>query len=374
MKPLAVPQEMVDYIIDTLSLNPTPREDRHGLASCSLVCRAWSYRASRHLLKHVDVLALRLKRFMTMASTSARYRAYTEDISILGSIEMSDHWNRLFAAVPRLSSLEIWSNSAEFSYTILDPTIARLRSLEKLSVHCAEWRTLQFFLYTFLHVETLSLRSIAGPCDWVNHRNEHVLRAAPMTVGKLIVEMFSGDNAPFPSLYFLVRTTSLSVTNFDVKNIPAISDFLHHAREDIVHVELAPTHEARVARNGAAQGFTVDLSGLAGCDKIITIALIVVDVAWAVDLVRAVLSHMPATIKHLRITLARGQWHDILQLLGTCLGARRDKYLKLDQLELTGLGAEAVSEYEARQLLADMQSEVESHLPPRYRAVVTVRR
>lgn len=90
------------------------------------------------------------------------------------------------------------------------------------------------------------------------------------------------------------------------------------------------------------------------------------------DLVRVVLLHMPATIQHLRITLARDQWHGTLELLERHLGAHKDKYRRLVQLELRGLCAGASSESEEQQQLADVRSEVEDRLSARVSAITTV--
>ncbi|GJE95337.1 hypothetical protein PsYK624_115210 [Phanerochaete sordida] len=373
-----VPQELTDWIIDILSYSPESKEDWRALSNCSRVCRSWSPRASRHLLKHIDVLAPKFVDFLDFVCTSERYRTHTTELSVLGTVAIPRHWDMLLTALPKLSSLEIWSNSFRADdLPVPDPTTFRRHNLSKLSLHFVNWDQLPLFLYPFGHVDILSLRSVFSPLRVEDDDSvEHAIQSLPINVGQLNIEDRSVHAGTLRHLQLLLHSPTLVVNKLNAMNIAALTYFLGltQARNDITRLELIPT--TGTITDTIVQMLLQDrldgLSVLARCDKLATIALSVADVAWAMDLVRVVLLHMPATIQHLRITLARDQWQSTLELLEKHFGAHKDKYRRLVQLELRGLCAGASSESEEQQQLADIRSEVEGRLSPRVSAITTV--
>ncbi|EKM53901.1 uncharacterized protein PHACADRAFT_257389 [Phanerochaete carnosa HHB-10118-sp] len=377
-----LPQELADHIIDLLSAIPTPTSDRNDLVNCTLVSKAWLPRTSRRLLKHIEVLALKFPAFLRFAQSSERFRAYTEELVVLGTTDMSPHWTIMLSALPQLCSLELWSNllpGNKFK-PLPDSALARHHHLAKLKIHCAELDAVPILLLPFDRVDTLELRSLIhyadDPSDWHSTTGgaAQVPNAIPLKVGRLILENCCKHNA-LSLLRTILRPTAVFANGFDREEAASLSAFLQHAGQDVEHINLLPTQDDDAsggdARNWNSRGL-VDLAVLAVCPKLTSITLDLVDVFWAQDLCREVLRHMPKGISRLRIILTDDRWEDILGLIATHLRLSQDKYSELNSLELRGVCEEAESEEEVQALLLEMREEVETSLPPRYSAITKV--
>lgn len=118
-----LPQELHDEILDQLSLyrlphNPgaeTIRKHLSTLAACTLVCRAWLPRSSKHLLSAILLKTQeRLVQFLAAVETSTRLETYVGRIVLHGladSQEGLQDLKLLLQALPNLFSLVISQRS-----------------------------------------------------------------------------------------------------------------------------------------------------------------------------------------------------------------------------------------------------------------------
>lgn len=254
-----LPQELADHIIDLLSPNPTHTFNRDDLVSCTLVCRAWLPRASRHLLKHIEVLALKFPAFLRFVQSSERFRAYTEELIVLGAVDMSPHWDVVLSALPQLCSLELWSNLLpRDNFTPLpDSASARRHHLAKLKIHCADLDAVPVLLLPFDHVDILELRSLEyeaygdEPSDWnsTTGRDAQVPDVRPLKVGRLILEDCC-QHKVLSLLRIILRPTAVFANGFDRNEAASLGAFLKHAGQDVEHINLLPTQDDDAPSHG----------------------------------------------------------------------------------------------------------------------------
>ena len=305
-----LPQELTDHIIDFLAVNLTSTTARKNFASYALVCRAWTPHVSQCLLKRIEVLASEFPTFLDSIRSSARFRTYTEELCILGAVNMSIHWDSTFQALPQLCSLELWSNMLprnEFS-SLPNPASARKYRLAKLKIYCVELASIPFLLLPFSHVDTLELRSLEAEPPEDGTSNSHTEAALdrqiqglfPLTVNRLVLDDCCQKYA-LARLQLLLRPTALFANGFDRQEVPGISAFLLHTKESVEHINLlatqdeAPGYQTHVQNwskrldfslnaallltlSASDSGSLVDLKVLARCPKLTSITLDLVDV------------------------------------------------------------------------------------------------
>ena len=63
-----------------------------------------------HLMKHIEVLALRLPQFLSLAKESTRLSTYCRELVVNGQIDITLYLDGILGYVPNLDSLELWSN------------------------------------------------------------------------------------------------------------------------------------------------------------------------------------------------------------------------------------------------------------------------
>ena len=154
-----LPQELVDNIIEEVFAALSPREYKPTLSSCSLVSRAWLARSSHHLLGHLEVNTLDVPQFLAVAAGSTRLGEYAHTLTLNGACDLAQVVDALFARLPRLRCLALWSNyllPAGFAAAPEKPAhhIAQLKLLG------AELESIPLLCRAFASVGTVELRSI----------------------------------------------------------------------------------------------------------------------------------------------------------------------------------------------------------------------
>ncbi|GJE95340.1 hypothetical protein PsYK624_115240 [Phanerochaete sordida] len=423
-----LPQELADHIIDLVSTTSRPASSSKDLVNCTLVCRAWMLRASRHLLRRVSLLGLQFPAFLALVQRSERFQTSVEDLCILGAVDITQHWDALLTALPKLAALELWSNLLPAKDFTPYTAPAQRRTLATLKIHCAELSALPLLLAPFEHVGLLALRALEDDsCDDAHdnahdhghdHGHDHAHDAhdddahddahsdrgsstptgnspmdhmpivttptgppapalsAPLAVGRLVLEDCC-QAATLRALGGLLRPTAVFANGFERKDAGALGAFLARAAPHVEHLNLLPTqddeapgYQANVSSWNSES--LIDFAVLAECPKLTSITLDLVDVFWSQCLFRAVLKNMPSGMSRLRVTLTDDQWEDTLDILSAHLADSEESYPNFHGIEFRGIADGFDSNEEAQEVLYMMNSEVQERLSPRFSAITRV--
>ncbi|GJE95332.1 hypothetical protein PsYK624_115160 [Phanerochaete sordida] len=375
--PQALPQELVDHIIDDVADLEATDSIRGSLSSCRLVCHSWDARAARHLLKRVSVTDPKLGAFLRFAKTSERIRTFTQELSILSAVYHFGHWIELFAALPKLSALELRSDlvvPAEPAPSTSDSAV-RTHALANLKIHCVKLDNLLLFLRPFCRVETLCLSCSLSINSVAGEQGESTRQITPLPVGRLVLETC----CLFDTLRILkdiVRPTALVINGILRRNFGAVNMFLKSTAPDIEELILHPIREETPVALEAMllpwdQARRAAFTALGECSKMTSLELDIMNVSWCAYLFQGVLLHMPEGIERLRLTLGYNQWTQALDTLSSHFGAAPEKYGSFARLELCGL-CEGLLPDDEQKRLRELQAGMQSCLPPRICAVATI--
>ncbi|GJE95327.1 hypothetical protein PsYK624_115110 [Phanerochaete sordida] len=112
----ALPQELIDHVLDMLDATFVDVQSKYGpvprsrvLAHCTLVARAWLPRSSHHLLSTIWLANWRYPQFIVAAQASPRLARYVTALVLRqGPHADADILEDLLEALPQLRTLEHW--------------------------------------------------------------------------------------------------------------------------------------------------------------------------------------------------------------------------------------------------------------------------
>ncbi|GJE95325.1 hypothetical protein PsYK624_115090 [Phanerochaete sordida] len=181
-----LPLEVHEYIMDLLSDEKTSRgtcADLASLFACTLVCRAWLPRSSRHALERIHLRPLRyrpeiLDDLLRYARKSPRLRHHVRSLDVPWCPEERSTRD-ILSAFPQLSCLSFCTDSTvpsgEELSADLHSRVFRRRALEAFTLSFQHDLTTLRSLYFFSHLDHLSLSSLdLEQPDWSLARTKHL--------------------------------------------------------------------------------------------------------------------------------------------------------------------------------------------------------
>lgn len=262
-----IPLELVSRILDETAGQSV--SSRKSLKNCSLVCRSWVYYSSAHLLHAIDICAPQLEQYLGFAKTSPRLQAHVRELIIDGNIDVTLYLDDITATTPRLTTLELWSNTTQrfarppdlalcdpedrkvLYYYIkapvgtcparggsIDINYLKLSSLLMLSVALT--------VRPFNRIGILELRAVRQEVRidsrTVVQRYGRLLPLYPHpTVEHLIVDGCWDSNITFMLARIPLRPTSLAILKITYEDMSSFLGFLQDAGREIEHISLSPT-------------------------------------------------------------------------------------------------------------------------------------
>ncbi|GJE95082.1 hypothetical protein PsYK624_112620 [Phanerochaete sordida] len=157
-----LPQELVDKVIDEL------KAERAALKGCSLTCRRWLARSSKHLF--TSVAALGYSAGLVLAVQTRECLA-SNIVALEFTFSSREHLDAI-RALPRLRTLVLSEsrNQAQIdslasAYSCMPPLTSTGRRLERLQCRGSPVFLVKWLLQLFESVDTLQLRSVyVHPC------------------------------------------------------------------------------------------------------------------------------------------------------------------------------------------------------------------
>ena len=276
-----LPLELIEIVIDNLCSDETTISERKDLANCGLAARLFLPRTSMHLMKHIEVLALRLPQFLSVAKESTRLSTYCRELVVNGQIDITLYLDGILGYVPNLDSLELWSNrlspeefvvvtqdentsevttstSGVFDSSLPPPTsfnrpaLTGSFSLSVLRLFCIELTALGSFLRPFCNIDTLELRTVEHQFDRIDHaggtlydaaKNAYAIRGigqiALPRIGRLILDHCCSHNVTSVVALIGLRPTTVAIKGWLTPDFSTVQRFLCDAGSELQELDLS---------------------------------------------------------------------------------------------------------------------------------------
>lgn len=281
----ALPQELIDAVIDNIASVPPNLSERRDLANCGLASRSLLPRASTLLLKRIEVVASSLPQFLVAVRKLKRVTTHCRELVVNGRTDITLYLDQVFQNLPHLRYLELWSNrlpregfavatdsqstprpSSSTKNTTVQPVNASVgpslywpartgsHCLSTLKLSCVELKALQNFLRPFYRIDTLELRSVEdadknmdrwGATYYDSAKGAYLRqRVGPATlpsVGRLILDNCCDHDVTAVLALIGLRPSAVTFYGLLFPDLATLQGFLRDVGKEVQELDLSRT-------------------------------------------------------------------------------------------------------------------------------------
>ena len=280
--PSKLPPELTDYLLDLVATECYAGELKTTMSDCSLVCKTWLPRSSRHLFHSIKLSSVKLEEYLALAQASTRLATHLRELVIKGSFDPTLYLKQISAIMPKLAHLEFRNNATveftmppDFKPDLSDPNNRRtvhyyvqpswdqcairsgVLSIEYLRLGRIAAQAIPLFLRPFTRIKTLELfacyhRHNRGPdktlAGYELSKRRLVESAgpvlplpAPVVVDNLIYDQSSSLLMGAALTIIPICPVNLTVTELDYGGLMDVLGFMRDGGQNLERLTIIPT-------------------------------------------------------------------------------------------------------------------------------------